>query len=141
MYDNLSPALYKAYLDTSYIVYTPQTEYTLKIGTMNQEWQEFLQGKSCHFYFFITAWNPYSIIQLDTDNEKSNLKLIYTIKELQIEFFEGIGISSDQNWMEKSICVLGGDLSLAYKLGNEFRQNAFVCGSFNQPPSLFITKK
>jgi hypothetical protein len=127
------------YKNTNYIVYTETESFTLRIGQVNKEWDELLTQKSISFYFYITAWNPYSRLLTKEENQKANNHLTEKLKELNLSYYSGVGTSLNSDWSEDSFCVLGGNKEIAYQLGKVFQQNAIVIGETGMTPELLYT--
>ncbi len=127
------------YKNTNYIVYTETENFTLRIGQINKEWDELLIQKSISFYFYITAWNPYSRLLTKEENQKANNHLTEKLKELNLSYYSGVGTSLNSDWSEDSFCVLGGNKEIAYQLGKVFQQNAIVIGETGMTPELLYT--
>ena len=131
--------LQEAYIRTDYIIHIDSsTDYILNIGIQNLTWNQFLIDSNFSFYFFITAWNPFSESKSETENNKANLLLRTKLLDLSLILYDGVGKSWDSNWYENSFCVLGGDINLANELGREFNQNAIVYGSSTMNPTLLF---
>lgn len=127
-----------SYINTDYIVFIPNRKITLNIGIFNQDWEYFLHEIQKDFYFYITAYNPYSKLKTEKENEDANKSLIQRVKSIGLQYYDGIGISKDGNWSENSICVVGGDERIAIDLGNTFKQNAIVWGHKFMTPELVV---
>ena len=128
--------LQEAYQNTNYTIETNGRIISLRIGIENPEWFRFLKDNNFDFYFYITAYNPFSELKSEEENEHANQKLQKKILELELQFLKGVGVSGESDWAEKSFCVLGGNLEIAIQLGTLFRQNAIVCGSRSETPRL-----
>lgn len=87
-------------------------------------------------FAFITAANPHSVLKSEKENTKLNRELEKKIKEQKYFYLKGIGESPDDNWKEKSFCILGIELEEAYILAKEFSQNAFLFGKKNTSAEL-----
>lgn len=128
----------EAYKRTDYSVFADNKTYVLKINESNIDWNSFLIEKAYSFYFYITAWNPYSNLLTHEENTKANLELKTTLESLRLLVFDGVGKSQDSVWYEDSFCALGGNKDLAIQLGKDYRQNAIVYGSLTENPTLFL---
>lgn len=138
--DILIMNLSESYKNTDYNFHLNSRELTIRIGEENQTWSKYLEEKNFDFYFYITAYNPYSELKSLEENEAANQRLMEKLTELGLVFFLGVGKSQDSDWEEKSFCVVGGDLDIAGKLGNEFKQNAIVCGTKTKLPWLVFLR-
>lgn len=128
----------EAYKRTDYSVIVNNKSFILKIDEPNPDWISFLKEKDQSFYFYITAWNPYSILVSQDENKRANLELESKLESLRLLVFDGIGRSRDSDWYEDSFCALGGNIDLAIQLGRDYRQNAIVYGSLTENPTLFL---
>jgi hypothetical protein len=134
-------SLEEAYRNTNYTVNIESKIITINIGRDNPEWTQFLKLKNQTFYFYITAWNPFSEITSPEKNEEANKKLKERLISLGLLVYDGVGYSADMKWHEDSFSALGGNRDLAYQLGKEFRQNAIVIGNIGELPELLYTNK
>ena len=132
-------SLEEAYRNTNYTVNVESIKITINIGRDNPEWSQFLKLKNQTFYFYITAWNPFSEVTSPEKNEEANKILKERLLSLGLLVYDGVGYSADRKWHEDSFSALGGNRELAYGLGKEFRQNAIVIGSDTELPSLLFT--
>lgn len=131
--------LHEAYTRTDYTIHIDSsTDYTLNIGVYNFKWNQFLLENNFSFYFFITAWNPFSESRPEVENNNANLLLKSRLLDISLKLYDGIGKSWDSNWYENSFCAIGGDINLAHQLGREFNQNAIVYGSDTKNPTLLF---
>ena len=134
-------SLEEAYRNTNYTVNVESKKFTINIDCETLEWSEFLKLKKQTFYFYITAWNPFSEVTSPKKNEEANIKLKERLLSLDLLVYDGVGYSLDMKWHEDSFCALGGNRELAYGLGKEFKQNAIVIGSIGEVPELLYTNK
>jgi hypothetical protein len=131
--------LHEAYIRTDYIIHIDSsTDYILNIGIQNNKWNQFLIENNFSFYFFITAWNPFSESKSETENNNANLLLKSRLLDLSLILYDGVGRSKDSDWYENSFCAVGGEINLAHQLGREFNQNAIVYGSGTINPTLLF---
>ena len=131
--------LQEAYIRTDYIIHIDSsTDYILNIGFQNLTWNQFLIDNNFSFYFFITAWNPFSESKSYEENKNANLLLKSRLLDLSLQLYNGVGRSWDSDWYENSYCAIGGDKNLANELGKEFNQNAIVYGSNTMNPTLLF---
>jgi len=80
-------------------------------------------------WVFITAYNPGSVVLSKEENEERQNKLKQRVIEADLSFIEGVGISEDAVWSDKSIFIPGITLVDAKRLGKDFGQNAIVYGT------------
>ena len=121
--------LFEAYKNTTYRVYLPHGEMDIRIGVMNPLLQELLLSNNVASWAFITACNPYSVMQNADVNTLLNTQLERYLTEKQYLFFKGMGMGDDDLWEpEVSFMVLNIRKADAVKLGRQFKQNAIVVG-------------
>ena len=125
----MNPELFGAYKNTTYRVYLPLGEIDIRIGVMNPLLQELLFRNNSESWAFITACNPYSVMQNEDVNTLLNTQLERYLLEKQYLFFKGMGVGDDNSWEpESSFMVLNIRKEDAIKLGRQFKQNAIVVG-------------
>jgi hypothetical protein len=125
----MNPELFEAYKNTTYRVYLPLGEIDIRIGVMNPLLQELLLSNNMASWAFITACNPYSVMQNEDVNTLLNTQLERYLLEKQYLFFKGMGVGADDLWEpEASFMVLNIRKEDAIKLGKQFKQNAIVAG-------------
>ena len=121
--------LFEAYKNTTYLVYSPIGEIDIRIGVMNPLLQQLLLNNSSESWVFITAYNPYSVMQDAGVNTILNTQLEDYLSGKRYLFFKGIGVGDDNSWEpEASFMVLNIRKEDAIKLGRQFKQNAIVVG-------------
>ena len=121
--------LFEAYKNTTYLVYSPIGEIDIRIGVMNPLLQQLLLNNSSESWVFITAYNPYSVMQDAGVNTILNTQLEDYLSGKRYLFFKGIGVGDDKSWEpESSFMVLNIRKEDAVKLGKQFKQNAIVTG-------------
>jgi hypothetical protein len=133
----MNPELFEAYKNTTYRVYLPLGEIDIRIGVMNPLLQQLLLSNHVESWAFITAYNPYSVMQDTGVNTILNTQLESYLSEKQYVFFKGIGVGDDDSWEpEASFMVLNIRKEDAIKLGKQFKQNAIVAGEIGNLPEL-----
>ncbi len=133
----MNPELFEAYKNTTYRVYLTLGEIEIRIGVMNLLLQEFLLSNNVESWAFITACNPYSVMQNADANTFLNTQLERYLSEKQYLFFKGMGVGDDNSWEpEASFMVLDIRKEDAIKLGKQFKQNAIVVGVIGNSPEL-----
>lgn len=133
----MNPELFEAYKNTTYRVYSPIGEIDIRIGVMNPLLQELLLNNHVESWAFITACNPYSVMQNAVVNTLLNTQLERYLLEKQYLFFKGMGVGNDDSWEpEASFMVLNIRKEDAIKLGRQFKQNAIVVGVIGNLPEL-----
>lgn len=129
--------LSEAYKNTTYRVYSPIGEIDIRIGVMNPLLQELLLSNHLESWAFISACNPYSVMQDTGVNTVLNTQLEDYLSRKQYVFFKGMGVGDDDSWEpEASFMVLNIGKEDAKKLARQFKQNAIVAGEINGLPEL-----
>ena len=96
---------------------------------MNPLLQELLLSNNAESWAFITACNPYSVMQDADVNTILNTQLEDYLSGKRYVFFKGMGVGDDDSWEpESSFMVLNIGKEDAAKLGRQFKQNAIVVG-------------
>jgi len=133
----MNPELFEAYKNTTYRVYLPLGEIDIRIGVMNLLLHELLLNNNSESWAFISACNPYSVVQNADVNTFLNTQLKSYLSEKKYLFFKGIGVGEDDSWEpEASFMVLNIGIEAAVKLGRQFKQNAIVVGVIGNSPKL-----
>ena len=133
----IHPGLIRAYREAKYVV-----EYlepiVLGIGQANQKIKELLEVFEVTTAAFITAFNPYSEVLSDTENEQAQNQLVSDIERLGCELVYGYGQDMAEQWpREQSLLALGITESQAETLADKYGQNGFVwIGSLDAFPVL-----
>ena len=129
--------LFEAYKNTTYRVYSPIGKIDIRIGVINPLLQQLLLNNSSESWVFITAYNPYSVMQDAGVNTILNTQLEDYLSGKRYLFFKGIGVGDDNSWEpEASFMVLNIRKEDAVKLGRHFKQNAIVVGVIGNAPEL-----
>jgi hypothetical protein len=129
----------KAYQDTEYRVQSDKP-FTLQIGTLNDPLLVIHKLYRVECSALITAWNPFSQILSETENNIRQLQLKNELGRRGLKYLPGIGQHPSNNWPgEESFLVLGLNLQEAKKLGEHFGQNAIVwCGADGIPELILL---
>ncbi|MCB1142727.1 MAG: DUF3293 domain-containing protein [Leptospiraceae bacterium] len=126
-----------AYQKTDYIVFDGKKSFLLNVGLLpNEEWINYLKSRECNFFFFITAWNPFSIPHDPLENRYKNQILESEIQKQEFPYLMGLGKSQTSEWEEESFCVLGGNLEIASRFCRDYSQHAVLIGEPNKAPEL-----
>ena len=133
----MNPELFEAYKNTTYRVYLTHGEIDIKIGVMNLLLHELLLSNNSESWAFITACNPYSVMQNSDVNTFLNTQLEDYLIGKRYLFFKGMGVGDDYSWEpEASFVILNIGKEDAIKLGRQFKQNAIVVGAIGKMPEL-----
>ncbi|MCY2942811.1 MAG: DUF3293 domain-containing protein [Planctomycetota bacterium] len=94
----MNPELFEAYKNTTYRVYSPIGEIAIRTGVMNPLLQELLLSNNAESWAFITACNPYSVMQDADVNTLLNTQLEDYLSGKRYVFFKGMGVGDDDSW-------------------------------------------
>ena len=133
-----SKELQLAYEQTHYIVIWDEGEWILQIGVVNPQFNQWLLENKIQTWAFITAYNPFSEALSEKENTKlqSQLERILIKNNYQLWNGRGQGVG---NWpAEESFFIANISQELAGKLATDFKQNAYVFGSYNSKPQLIF---
>ena len=127
--------LLQAYKGTKYMVF--KSNLVIEIGVINDSLNDLVIQHNATEWAYITAYNPFSRILTDVENQERHLEL----KELTRSYitYEGPGVGTDPAWKpELSLLILGISKEEAIVLGKGFEQNAIVYGKVDFTPELLI---
>jgi hypothetical protein len=123
---------HQAFLNTTYrVLQTPFID--IKINQVATKLSEL--GN----WAFITAWNPLPDILSLEENQFRNYQLGEDIKQLELRYSLGLGISEDGKWSEESFFIENISLVNANELASKYGQLAFVFGESGQYAILIYT--
>ena len=90
---------------------------------------------------FITAWNPYSQPDTRARNRVAQHALLAALRALQQTTLirAGAGVSTDGQWREASLWVVGPDETALDALARRFGQIGYVRGDAASPARLRLT--
>ena len=137
----MNQLLQYAYLNTDYHVDAPGAAFKLNVGCYSPELDQLHQKFCVNTSLYITAWNPFSELLTDEDNDAKQQALVSDITDLGLDMMTGRGIAQSGDWPpEESIIVLGCDESTAITLSQKYQQNAIVFSDGNAIPRLIETE-
>ena len=137
----MNQLLQYAYLNTDYHVDAPGAAFKLNVGCYSPELDQLHQKFGVSTSLYITAWNPFSELLTDEDNDAKQQALVSDITDLGLDIMNGRGIAQSGDWPpEESIIVLGCDESTAITLSQKYQQNAVVFSDENAIPRLIETE-
>lgn len=130
--------LHQAYLATQYIVFVEGAEqYSLSIGVVNTEFEEWCVVNNIRSWAFITAYNPYSAELTKTENQGRNRKFEEYLITKGYTFHHGEGKPNNKDWeSEMSFFIHNISEEEAIALGERYQQNAIVIGHKGRPAAL-----
>ena len=133
----IHPGLIRAYREAKYVVEVGD-HITLQINQANQRLKKLLKEQKVTTAAFITAFNPYSEVMSDDENQAAQQSLLVDIQNLGLSAIEGYGQDVSREWpREVSALALGITESQAESLADKYGQNGYVwIGSFDAFPVL-----
>ena len=137
----LSDELVAAYRTTHYQV-EAHPDFTLMIGKLSPELQRLHKKHGVIHSAYITAYNPLSQPVSPENNARLHQELISAVQSLNLRYYEGDGQGQPVGkWdSERSLLILGLNLSDAQKLGEKFAQNALVWNDADCVPQLILLR-
>lgn len=125
--------LREAYKGTKFTVF--DSPIVIKISKTCQPLDDLLAEHKASEWAFITAWNPRSDVLTDAENHQRHLQLKEKVRDYYT--LEGEGIGVDPAWKpERSWLIIGISKERAVGIGRDFKQNAIVYGTLNEPAEL-----
>lgn len=121
------PQLVRAYREAIYIVNSEGRAISLKVGEVNSDLVKLMRSKKVITAAVLTAYNPYSEVTSNEENERSQSNLLDKLGQKSVHCMVAIGTDANEEWdPEPSILVLGISLQDAEALADEYGQNAFI---------------
>ena len=140
----LAPALLQAYGETHYCVYADSPDAApviLRIGQASKPLASLHKKFAVDCSAFITAFNPWSQSQTDTENTLRQENLLKVLRARSLRWLGGIGQHPSNQWPgEPSALILGLSLAAAKVLAEDFEQNAFVWSAADATPQLVLLR-
>ena len=133
----IHPGLIRAYREAKYVVGI-DSPIVLRIGQVNRQLKILLQTRKVTTAAFITAFNPYSEVLNDDQNQAAQNSLLVNIQKMGLAVISGYGQDMAGEWpREASVLVMGVTESQAEGLADKYGQNGFVwVGSLDVFPAL-----
>jgi len=86
---------------------------------------DWVWGDSVSEVFVLSAGNPYSELLSDIENIGREAELVKLVKASGINFENCLGMSPDEEWIERSLLLWNVDKTVVRDWGNQFEQNAY----------------
>jgi hypothetical protein len=138
---NIEDELFKAYLESDYVVKDAGVNITIQVGEKNADLDNLFTKTGKSTGSFLTAYNPYSKELSSEENESRQDKLLSAIKTEDFQFYNGYGKGKDESWQpEPSILILGIDRDQSIALAQQFEQNAIIFLEKGKEPILVICR-
>jgi hypothetical protein len=123
----VNPNLVRAYREAIYIVNEGNDAIALKVGEVSPALATLMHVHKATTAAIITAYNPYSEIQPEAENERMQATLVAALKLTATACFDAFGSDPQGMWdPEPSTLALGINLIDAERLADQFGQNAFI---------------
>ena len=106
--ERLPTELLEPYFETLFIC-DHYPDSPLQFGRFSQNWQDIFITQSINSLSVITAYNPFSQQDKQTDNIKRQERLFERLKQDGFEVLNGSGTSQDKQWQEPSFFVVDMD--------------------------------
>jgi hypothetical protein len=134
----ISEKLKEKYRDTNYCVNLPDAEIVLRVGQYSPRLKSLMDECSASGAVFITAWNPFGVVQGATENISANALLEKDLIKIASFVFPGYGASPESDWREESLLALPVSMQAAKELCSRYAQNAVIfIGSDSVPELVF----
>lgn len=132
----VSAQLVSAYRDTNFGVEDGAQSFVLRLGEPSPRLAELLSPYPDKGAVYITAWNPFSQVASEQQNQRANDRLRAELYALGLVVMQGQGASRDGHWHEDSLLAFPLDRHTASKLGETYGQNAVVYVDASGTPEL-----
>lgn len=124
-----SDSYFEIYRNAVYKISSP--EILISVNKKNPVLDDLLKKENKKSWAFLTAYNPYSILVPEEQNEFNQNKLIKILLNENYILYDGIASSSDNSFPEeKSFLCIGISFERSIEIGNEFEQNAILYAEF-----------
>lgn len=135
-------SLLAAYEAALYRVDAAPSPFVLRIGERSAELAALHAAHGVRSSAFVTAWNPFGMLQPDALNRRAQARLEREIDEHGYAMYGGAGLDPDGSWPgEESVLVLGLSRDAAAALGRAYGQNAVVwCGAIAVPELVMLRR-
>jgi len=123
----ISDQTWAAYCQTI-IQFHPQNapvEQRINIRASDISGGDWVWGYSVSEAFVLSPGNPYSELLNDMENIGREAELVKLVKESGINFENCLGMSPDEEWIERSLLLWNVDEKVVRDWGNQFEQNAY----------------
>jgi hypothetical protein len=134
----ITEQLIEKYRDTDYCVRLPDAEIVLRVGQYSPRFKNLIEEHSAFGAVFITAWNPFGVVQGAAENISANASLQKDLAEMASVVFPGYGTSPGGDWQEESFLALPVSRQAATEMCARYAQNAVVFIGPNCVPELLF---
>jgi hypothetical protein len=138
----IAPGLSAAYEAALYRVDAAPHPFVLRIGERAPDLEALHAEHGVRCSAFVTAWNPFGMLQPEVLNRRAQARLERELDELGYAMYPGAGLDPDGSWPgEESVLVLGLVRDAAAALGRAYGQNAVVwCGKTAVPELVMLRR-
>ena len=127
--------LNEVYLQTNYVIETPNGEIVVRVGEKSELLDELLEKHQARSWVFLTAYNPYSKQLADNENRARQRELLKILEDGRLRYFNGRG--EGENWpFEPSVFIFDIERDRALQIARDFEQNAIVWGQMKEAAEL-----
>ena len=131
-----------AFRATTYKVAGGNRVFSLRIGTSNPAFDEFLTSHSVRCWGIVTAQNPGGRRNAEKDNTAAQMRMQKVLEAARWPFLEAINHPDTDEWpVEPSFCVLNVGKDELLMLADAFDQLAIVFANALNPPQLLWTHR
>jgi hypothetical protein len=134
----ITEQLKEKYRDTDYCVKLPDAEIVLRIGQYSPRLEGLMDEHSAFGAVFITAWNPFGVVQDAADNASANASLQKYLAGAASFVFPGYGASQKGDWREESFLAMPVSRQAATEMCARYAQNAVVFIGPDGVPELLL---
>lgn len=125
----VSPALIRAYRETSFVVLARPRSIVIRVGRRNGRLDAWLKRRGANRWAFITAWNPASRQLQPSENRRRNARLAAEARKAGLTVVRGVGVPASPEWTpEQSFLVFDVSEPEARRLGAHYGQHAVAAG-------------
>jgi hypothetical protein len=121
------PQLQQIYREARYVVQDGDVKLTIRLDDENAAVNAFLRERGIASWAFLTAYNPWSTLLTEPENQARQDNLVAQLKEAGYTFLEGYGTGDDWD-PEPSLFVLDISRSRAVSIAAEYEQHAILWG-------------
>ena len=138
----IDAGLLAAYAAALYRVDAAPTPFVLRIGERSPELAALHVAHGVACSAFVTAWNPFGMLQPDALNRWAQARLERELGAQGYAVYGGAGLDADGSWPgEDSVLALGLSRETAAELGRAYGQNAVVWSGAGAVPELVVLRR
>ena len=119
--------LQELYRQARYVVQDGDVRLTIRLDDENAGLNAFLRERGIESWAFMTAYNPWSTLLTEAENQARQNNLIAQLTEAGYTFLEGYGTGDDWD-PEPSLFVLDISRDRAVSIADDYEQHAILWG-------------